>query len=171
MRLILNCFSGFSERLKPELREAIKFVPHLLICAIALGSAANVALPSRIDWVYDWSNHIEGRAYAENFPVATFEAMRDIVATGEEIIIDARRTELYMQGHIPGALQLSPCKFNDVFGTLALLNSRDRLIVYCGDAFCEDALNVARLLRAGGFSDVGLYIGGWEEWKRLGEIE
>lgn len=167
----MNCFSGFTARLKPELLGAIKVVPNLLLCAIVLASLANLALPNRIEWVYDWSNHVEGLAYSEKFPVATYEAMRDIVAEGESIIIDARPVELYAQGHIPGSLQLSPCKFEDIFGTLAMLNAKDRLIVYCGHAFCEDALNVARMLRIGGFSDVGLYIGGWEEWKRLKEAE
>ncbi len=163
----MNCFSGFSERLRPELLDAFKAVPSLLLCAIVLGSLANTLLPNRIDWFHDWSTHIEAQAYAENFPVATFEAMLDIVASGEAIIIDARRIEDYMAGHIPGALQLSPHKFKDVFGTLSVLNRKDRLIVYCGDSSCQDALNVGRQLRSGGFANVGVYIGGWEEWQRM----
>ncbi len=171
MRLNLNCFIGFSQKLRPEMLEALKAVPILLSIAIVIGSLANTVLSGRIDWFHDWSVYVEGQAYAENFPVASFDAVRDMVASGDAIIIDARPMEHYLAGHIPGALQLSPCKFKDVFGTLAVLNSRDKLVVYCGDSNCEDALNVARRLRSSGFSDVSVYIGGWEEWERLGGCE
>lgn len=78
------------------------------------------------------------------------------------IVIDARTTEAYAKGHVPGAVSL-PYRKIDLTTTSML--SKDKLIVtYCDGVFCNASTKAAVRLTALGFRVKEMLDGmtGWE---------
>jgi rhodanese-related sulfurtransferase len=82
------------------------------------------------------------------------------------VIVDARPSERFSAGHIPGAQSLPEIPRGA--SSLAAFAKADEVIVYCDNALCSRADVVAerigRLVR----SRVCVYEGGWEEWASSG---
>ena len=88
-------------------------------------------------------------------------------AQGLNLFVDARKPELYEEGHIPGALQCDPYEPTDALdGIVARANGVERVIVYCGGGDCEDSIFMCRELVEAGlpYDSIFLYPGGWTEW-------
>jgi rhodanese-related sulfurtransferase len=86
---------------------------------------------------------------------------------GLNIFVDARKEDLYVEGHIPGAMHCDPYDAAaHVDAVLARTNGVERVIVYCGGGDCEDSIFLCReLIDAGVPEDsVFLFPGGWKEW-------
>jgi len=104
------------------------------------------------------------------FPmIGTEETFEELQA--ESLIIDARRTKAYEEGHIPGALSISPWEA-DVFDKIAKLVEEGAVleapvVIYCNDSReCEDSKLAADKLKAAGFLDLKIYQGGFPTWKK-----
>jgi len=83
--------------------------------------------------------------------------------------IDARPSEEYTLGHIPGALSLPFQTLDDHFETVGtLLDSKEPFIIYCSHRDCDDALLLAVELKNMGSTHLMLYIDGFELWKKYG---
>jgi hypothetical protein len=89
---------------------------------------------------------------APPFPmIGTQETFEELQA--ESLIIDARRTKVYLEGHIPGALSMSPWE-SDIDQKIAKLVEEGAIleapvVVYCNDSKeCEDSKMVAHKLDA-----------------------
>jgi len=88
-------------------------------------------------------------------------------AQGLNLFVDARKPDLYEEGHIPGAMQCDPYEPDEALDDIvARANGVERVIVYCGGGDCEDSIFMCReLVEAGVASDsIYLYPGGWKEW-------
>ena len=88
-------------------------------------------------------------------------------AGGLNVFVDARKDELYEEGHIPGAVQCDPYEEERYLQTvLDHVNGVERVIVYCGGGDCEDSIFMCRELIAADvpYELVYLYPGGWKEW-------
>jgi len=90
---------------------------------------------------------------------------------GTYVFVDARVDESYEAGHIPGAVQCDFYRIDYYFPDLLRRAAHaEKIIVYCGNADCEDSLYVCgELLK----SDVHqarilLFKGGWKEWNEAG---
>jgi len=86
---------------------------------------------------------------------------------GLNVFVDARKEDLYEEGHIPNALHCSPYETGEHLDeVVARSNGVERVIVYCGGGDCEDSIFLCReLIEAGVPYDlVFLYSGGWQEW-------
>ena len=88
---------------------------------------------------------------------------------GDVMIYDARPKFFYRLGHIPGAISLpkSDCARQIAAreGEIrAALGARQRIVVYCTNLTCPDALAVATHLASFGHSS-SILPGGWESWK------
>ena len=87
------------------------------------------------------------------------------------VIIDARTPLFFKLGHIAGAMNVSrkdfARDFTRVEGTLRKGMAR-RLVVYCSDQDCDDALLVARDLIRAGLKGIHVFKGGWKEWQEAG---
>ncbi|NCC51755.1 MAG: rhodanese-like domain-containing protein [Spartobacteria bacterium] len=158
--------SVFTTRLVPlGLRVAI-----LLAAAGVLGALANTLLPMRIAWVEDWSRYVEARAFSEQLTLAPLEQVRELAASGSHIIFDARSLADYEEGHLPGAM---PLPFEDVdeqfFQYQAILFPEQPILTYCSGVECDDAIELAIYLRKQGFTNLVLYVGGWDEWQKSEE--
>ena len=102
-------------------------------------------------------------------PAATvgLAEFRSAVETRSALILDARPSVFYEQGHVPGALNLSRDDFARDYRRLApvLKTATDKpVIVYCSGGICHDSRLVANALLSLGFSNVRIFTGGWEAW-------
>lgn len=89
---------------------------------------------------------------------------------GAAVLVDARSTEEYTDGHIPGALSLP---FDDVYKDEARLKQFDSggkpIIVYCGGGDCELSKSLAAsLVDVGGKKKVLVFTGGITDWQKAG---
>jgi len=92
--------------------------------------------------------------------------------TKEYLIIDARDTEHFEEGHLPGAVQCDHYRIDDYIDRVReLAMAASMVIVYCNGGECEDSLFVCRTLTEYGVPAgmIQLFPGGWEEWEASGE--
>jgi rhodanese-related sulfurtransferase len=104
-------------------------------------------------------------------PAATvgLPEFRSAVDTKNTLILDARPSVFFEQGHVPGALNLARDDFARDYRRLApvLKSATDKpVIVYCAGGDCHDSRLVANALMSLGFSNVRVFTGGWEEWSK-----
>jgi 3-mercaptopyruvate sulfurtransferase SseA len=136
----------------------------ILLAAIAAAAAANALHPKRIAWFVT-----RDVIYPPPTPEQAAAAIgRDeILAAMQQgaAIVDARKTEHFEEGHIPGAINVpsdDPASPLDALTARAL--SEDLVIVYCGGDPCDDSKIVFERLKASGFQNIRLYFGGWRDW-------
>ena len=84
------------------------------------------------------------------------------------LFLDARRTDVYTEGHIAGAKSL-PVWEDDLAAKIAALqrDKADPLLptaVYCAGGDCEDSKLLAQKLWMAGFHNLRVYSGGFPEW-------
>lgn len=85
------------------------------------------------------------------------------------LIIDARDPDEFLEGHVPGAINLP---FDSAVTDPALLQSLPvegrPIIVYCGGGTCEVSITLAWELLGVGHSRVTYFPGGYPEWVENG---
>jgi len=106
-------------------------------------------------------------------PAATvgLEEFRSVVASKAALILDARPSVFFENGHVPGALNLARDDFARDYRRLtgALESAHDKpIIVYCSGGECHDSRLVANALLSLGFSNVNVFTGGWDAWSAAG---
>ena len=83
------------------------------------------------------------------------------------VFVDARSTDAYQAGHIPGAYQLDYYHKEDYLPQVlpACMTAR-QVVVYCAGGSCEDSLLTASVLLAPVISKekLAVYAGGYTEW-------
>jgi rhodanese-related sulfurtransferase len=104
-------------------------------------------------------------------PAATvgLEEFHSAVESKSALILDARPSVFFEQGHVPGALNLARDAFARDYRQLApvLKPATDKpILVYCAGGDCHDSRLVANALMSLGFSNVRVFTGGWEEWSK-----
>jgi rhodanese-related sulfurtransferase len=102
-------------------------------------------------------------------PAATvgLAEFRSAVENKSTLILDARPSALFEQGHVPGAFNLARDDFAHDYRRLdSVLKAAQNkpIIVYCGGGNCHDSRLVANALLTLGFGDVSVFTGGWEVW-------
>jgi rhodanese-related sulfurtransferase len=111
----------------------------------------------------------DGSGEAERFPHVYYPGVIEEMRGGATFV-DARRSEQYLKGHIPGAHSV-PAWESPGEKVNALLERGDIVpaapaVVYCSSSKeCEDSLIVSNLLEQAGFEVVKIYKGGFPEWK------
>jgi rhodanese-related sulfurtransferase len=110
---------------------------------------------------------LQGQAYAE---ISSDEA-RWLHGHGA-LFADARRTNAYGEGHIPGALSL-PVWEDGLPQRIAALGAKAMgtdlpLVVYCAGGECEDSKLLAQKLWLAGYRNLRVYTGGFPEWASRG---
>ena len=84
--------------------------------------------------------------------------------------VDARRTKDYIEGHITGAVSISPYEQSVLAEKIMRLADEvpdeAPVVVYCtASEDCEDSAMISRQLQAGGFQNITIYKGGFPEWE------
>ena len=92
------------------------------------------------------------------------------------LFLDARRTSVYEQGHIPGARPFSVWesdideKVNKLFAERS--DPRDQnlpIVIYCSGGDCEDSHMLAQKLWGIQFNNVYVYKDGFPDWQKRGQ--
>lgn len=113
------------------------------------------------------TKHLQHEYQEIEFPEVLKVFHSPATAQGLNLFVDARKPDLYEEGHIPGAMRCDPYEPDDALnGIVARANGVERVIVYCGGGDCEDSIFLCRELIEAGlpYDSVFLYPGGWTEW-------
>lgn len=94
-----------------------------------------------------------------------------LVARGA-LVLDARRTKDYEQGHIARARSF-PVWESDIDSRVTALVGEGRdgalpVVLYCSGGDCEDSHMLAQKLFGAGFNNLLVYRDGWPDWVRRG---
>jgi len=94
-----------------------------------------------------------------------------LVAQGA-LVLDARRTNDYVAGHIAGARPF-PVWESDIDARVTALVGEGRdgaipVVLYCSGGDCEDSHMLAQKLYGAGFNNLLVYRDGWPDWVRRG---
>lgn len=85
------------------------------------------------------------------------------------LFVDSRDRAEFLDGHVPGAVNLP---FDRAAGDPVALESLDSggrpIIVYCGGGECETSINLGWMLIESGHSRVAFVRGGFPEWEASG---
>jgi rhodanese-related sulfurtransferase len=106
-------------------------------------------------------------------PAATvgLDQFHSAVDRKSALILDARPSVFFENGHVPGALNLARDDFAKDYRRLTgvLQSAHDKpIIVYCSGGECHDSKLVANALLSLGFGNVSVFTGGWEAWSAAG---
>jgi len=83
--------------------------------------------------------------------------------------VDARKAKEYRELHIQGAVNVPPETWAELSSSELLKVDKGReLVVYCSQESCDDALKLAKKLKAAGFSRVLAFTGGFRAWDEAG---
>jgi rhodanese-related sulfurtransferase len=86
------------------------------------------------------------------------------------LFLDARRSSVYAQGHIPGARSF-PVWESDIDARVKALfeeglDQRAPVVIYCSGGNCEDSHMLAQKLYMVGFDNVLIYRDGFPDWQK-----
>ena len=160
--------------------QTVAFTAAVLVLAL-LNSLMN---PSALDLSTDYfptiasGNSEEGAAGLpqHDFNVidadSILEFLPELKGSNFAVLIDARSTAHYSQGHIPGSYQIDRYHLDEfVPPVLDAMKEAGYVMIYCAGGECEDSIFLATdLVYQWGIDKDVLYIfeGGMEEWKDLG---
>lgn len=101
---------------------------------------------------------------ADFIPKVSEKSVRKLLG-GEAVLIDARYTRDYRQGHLRDAINL-PIDANESLWNTAVdkIPEGQPIVVYCQSAGCKFAENVSVKLIEHGYTNISIYKGGWVEW-------
>lgn len=145
----------------------------LVVISALLAAVANTIHPRRIPWVQAWRYHVEAQAREAGIKTIPLSVAIDLFKNQQARFIDARTTDEFAAGHIPGAISIPVETMDEAFMQLfEQFDFERRFIVYCKNRDCDDALLVAKELQAMGTTNLMLYVDGFKVWKTHdGEIE
>lgn len=140
----------------------------MLITAVSLILAVAVNT-SRGEGLGLWNTYQPRESGESNpsidIPPVDLETLKALKDSGMVLPVDARDTESFRKGHIPGAVNIP---LNNKAENFALL--RERLIsgitvvTYCVDPGCRDSTFLAVWLKEQGVTDIMVYTGGIRGW-------
>jgi rhodanese-related sulfurtransferase len=103
----------------------------------------------------------------EKFPDITHDELKAAIAKKSVTLLDANGTEVYVTGHIPGALDFTKVKADLVS---KLPKEKGALIVaYCANEACPAYQAAAKAAKDLGYTNVKHYAKGIMGWKEAGE--
>lgn len=140
-----------------------------VILALGVNSVRNNSLPLVENWQKKVKDKSEERSNESGVRTIGLEQLRERLASGDAVIIDARDPEYYDMGHIPGAINLPVHNFDQSFPVVrGKLGFEKPIIVYCEGYNCEMSDQLAELLLGAGYFNILVYRGGIEEWTDSG---
>jgi rhodanese-related sulfurtransferase len=150
-------------------------VPDLLLGALALvlmastlGLLSNHRSPQPLTLLKPWSPPLP-----ERVSEVSLEQARHLQQEGA-FFLDAREKVRYEDGHVPGAMNLSPEEFADMGqgrmrrNLLATLQVTPAVVVYCDGPVCQSSQRLAEALAKAGLSNVRIMREGWPAWEAEG---
>ena len=102
-------------------------------------------------------------------PSLTWPETRQLLATGQIVLVDARAAAYYQTEHIPGAISLPAASSPADFATfVAKYPKATPLVVYCGSASCPLSNQlVSQLMSQYGYTNIREMPGGFVEYRQI----
>ncbi len=144
----------------------------VMIVATLVGIAVNAARPTGVALIPQGeavaTAHHDSTAVVEpREGVVTVEQMKEAFDAGTAVIIDARSTEEYEEGHIPGSINIPHDRLPEFMEVLNNEVSTDaHVICYCRSVTCDFSDLLATELKIIGYQDVSVFSGGWDHWTK-----
>ncbi len=163
----------------------MKFSPGGIISAIASDLAGFVLLAGLALLMGITANHFRHEplpllppspsslsgSFPPTSPEISLAKLQDLSGRRATRIIDARPAPFFVEGHIPGAINLPLDDLKNPPANVSPslpFSQNESLVVYCADVSCPAAKSVARILKTRGFRDITIFPGGWYAWKKAG---
>lgn len=130
---------------------------------------STTGIPLRTPDQLSFSEQVNWSLYVEGLRVTMTEAKRAFDLK-EAVFIDARSSQDYNAGHIPGALNL-PVSELEARGQALLkgIPKDARIIAYCSGETCQSSILLARILiEKLGYSRTHVFFDGWHAWNVAG---
>ncbi len=84
------------------------------------------------------------------------------------VLVDALAPMVYAHSHLPGAINLPPSDIDPARLKKRIPDPDTEIVVYCSNPECDDSIATDRRLHALGYTKVGRYAGGKDEWRGRG---
>jgi rhodanese-related sulfurtransferase len=147
-------------------------LPSIAVACVAAASASAAQQPALLD------HAIVREADPGPASQITTAELREILARGDAVVLDARPAEEFGMSHIPGAVNVSqkpgtPISryVSDVAEVTRLIPDRDRaLVLYCNGPFCGKSRRFAGELLEAGYRNVRRYQLGMPGWRASGGV-
>jgi len=105
---------------------------------------------------------------ARTSPARADTSLAAALAAGA-VLLDARTSDVYAAGHIPGALNLPTDEFDQAYpGLKTRIAAASLLVVYCDGGDCELSHDLAGMLKDLGHGPIQLFPGGFDAWMEAG---
>ncbi|ORJ59852.1 rhodanese-like domain-containing protein [Geothermobacter hydrogeniphilus] len=155
-----------------NLRRVLLEVLVIVTLGVVMGLSANLKLVMQVLRGSPPTIHVSDATVptGDNTPrPIDLASLRRGIENSSLLLIDARISELYAAGHLPGAISLP---LDEIESRLSAFQQRipgDRsLAIYCNGYGCPDSFDLAVKLLAAGYRDVQVYEGGFPEWRDAG---
>lgn len=110
----------------------------------------------------------EAKAPAELKQISAEELQVLIDTNPALVIVDARRADAHAQGHIPGAVAVTPDEATSE-RLAELAPAKDTpMVFYCGNVQCPASAKAAHRAAEQGYTTLYKYSGGIDDWKSKG---
>jgi rhodanese-related sulfurtransferase len=158
------------------IKKTIQEIITLLGVSLILALVVNTFSPRGIALVGQW-DIAQGVVTASPAAGATGQPQeidsialaKAIFDEGEVLFVDARSQKDYANGHIPGAISLPVGQFEERIGSfLNRYPLEQPIVTYCSGRTCEDSHDLARFLSDIGFTNVRIFIDGFQGWEAEG---
>ena len=148
----------------------------LTATAVLLAVLVNSISPAGIPWVADHapSQCMAASTGSDSFDPAQFEIedpfrLKALLDGGHALLVDARATDFYLNGHIRGAVSLPLSNVENGISVFKKDHPLETgLITYCYSPGCAAAFQLADRLMNEGYADVRVYVGGYDQWVKEG---
>lgn len=151
-----------------DARRVLTQAAALIALSVLVGAAVHFPLVGR----FARGEFREAFFQASEYPgvrLITLEEAEDIWRTRAAVFIDARRGDLYSEGHVPRSLNLPAEESARTLPSLVMAFAREgTVVVYCEGGGCQSSLALAKRLHEAGCRDVRVFTGGWDEWRAAG---
>jgi rhodanese-related sulfurtransferase len=142
----------------------------IILISLALGLGVNAFRADGIPLVERWSEKLAQKQQTGGFPAVSLTGAVDAFARGEALFLDARDSDFYKLGHIPGALNLPVREFERTLPEIReRLEAAPWLITYCDGGGCEASVELTERLFLVGIDRVSVFTGGFQQWKDSGQ--
>jgi rhodanese-related sulfurtransferase len=105
---------------------------------------------------------------AANIIILDHQQAKDLCENGQALFVDARPAGAYAEGHIQGAINITEQTLDDHLFDLMDMVKETRIIIYCTNPECPQAMELAELLAENDIRPAYVYTGGWDQWVEMG---
>jgi rhodanese-related sulfurtransferase len=141
----------------------------LIIFSMIIAVLANAVHPGGLSWVYVWTASDAAGLQNEGLERISTEDAWPLYAGGKALFVDAREPLAFVQGHLPGAVNVPVSETNKFLEQLGTFSQAGiELITYCDSLDCPLSFELAKILLANDIRPVRVLSQGIVGWYESG---